>query len=213
MKKTDPSATSEQQPLKNIAQNSQRGRQNVEAKLIQSACALLAERGPRAVSIRDIATHAGVNHGQIHHYFGGKKGLITAAIRHMANEHAEHAIQRGLDEHDAPPPLSLGKDKQYIMSVIRTVLDGELELATIEIEDDISVPRHVLEKLTKQLGYRKPTLEIKSAMAASLSIELAWAALAPYILKMIDAKPDQVAKIEKFVGDTARNVIDQLETK
>jgi AcrR family transcriptional regulator len=193
------------QPLKD------RGRKNVEAKLIKSACKLLAQNGPKSVTIRDIATHAGVNHGQIHHYFGGKKALITAAIRHMANEHSEHAMQRGLDDHEAPPPLSLAKDKQYIMSIIRMVLDGELELATLEIGDDLSIPRHVLEKLTSQLGYRKPTLEIKSAMAASMAIELAWAALAPYILVMVDASPNQVEKIRKFVAKTSRGLLDQLE--
>lgn len=205
--------TTKQQSSKTTATPRQRGRESVEAKLIQSACELLAERGPKAVSIRDIAAKAGVNHGQIHHYFGGKKGLITAAVRRMAHEHAEHAGQRGLDKLDAPPPLSLAKDKQYIMSVIRAVLDGELELATLEIEDDISIPRHVLEKLTKQLGYRKPTLDIKSAMAVCMAIELAWAALEPYILKMVDANPNQQEKIRQFVAATSRDLLNQLEPK
>jgi AcrR family transcriptional regulator len=115
--------------------NPDRGRKNVEARLIKATCELLSRKGPRAVSIRDIAERAGVNHGQIHHYFGGKKGLISTAVRHMSQEHAEHVADRGLTKLDGPPPLTLGKDKTYVMSIIRLILDGELDLATLELED------------------------------------------------------------------------------
>ena len=30
---------------------------------------------------RHLAERAGVNHGQVHHYFGGKRGLLEAAMR------------------------------------------------------------------------------------------------------------------------------------
>ena len=55
-----------------------KGRKNVEKRLIDSAAELLSSLGPNQLSIRDIALHAGVNHAQIHHYFGGKQGLLEA---------------------------------------------------------------------------------------------------------------------------------------
>lgn len=52
---------------------SYKGRKNVERKLIRSAAELVGSVGPNQLSIIDIADHAGVNHAQIHHYFGGKQ--------------------------------------------------------------------------------------------------------------------------------------------
>jgi AcrR family transcriptional regulator len=48
--------------------------------LLEAAVELFAERGPASVSIRDIARHAGVNHGLIHRHFGSKDDLLAEAI-------------------------------------------------------------------------------------------------------------------------------------
>ena len=45
--------------------------------------------GPNQLTIRDIADHAGVNHAQIHHYFGSKDGLLSATYNLLAFEHVE----------------------------------------------------------------------------------------------------------------------------
>ena len=51
-----------------------KGRKSVEKRLIDSTEELVASISPNQLTIRDIADHAGVNHGQIHHYFGNKEG-------------------------------------------------------------------------------------------------------------------------------------------
>ena len=63
--------------------DNRRGRKNVEKKLIDSAAFLVGSVGPNQLTIRDIADHAGVNHAQIHHYFGGKKGLLIATYNNL----------------------------------------------------------------------------------------------------------------------------------
>ena len=70
-----------------MADNNRRGRKNVEKRLIDSASYLVGSVGPNQLTIRDIADHAGVNHAQIHHYFGGKKGLL------IATENGLHIIE------------------------------------------------------------------------------------------------------------------------
>ncbi|BFM14853.1 TetR/AcrR family transcriptional regulator [Maricurvus nonylphenolicus] len=192
---------------------SARGREAVEAKLIDSTCTLLASTGPNALSIRDIASHAGVNHGQIHHYFGGKQGLITAAIKKLAREHEEHAREGGLDEFEGPKHLTLGRDQNYVQAVIRSILDDQLDLAILDIEDNTSVPRHIMKAITKLLGHRKPTTEIKGFMASQMAIELAWAVFEPYIMAQIDAKPAEVAKIRQYVIDQMEEQRDLLAKK
>ncbi|MDY7105407.1 MAG: TetR/AcrR family transcriptional regulator [Actinomycetota bacterium] len=46
--------------------------------LIESALAVLAEDGPAAISLRDLARRAGVSHAAPTHHFGDKRGLFTA---------------------------------------------------------------------------------------------------------------------------------------
>ncbi len=48
--------------------------------LLASAVELFAEHGPASVSIRDVARHAGVNHGLVHRHFGSKDDLLAEAI-------------------------------------------------------------------------------------------------------------------------------------
>jgi TetR/AcrR family transcriptional regulator, repressor for neighboring sulfatase len=48
--------------------------------LLAAAVELFAEHGPASVSIRDVARHAGVNHGLVHRHFGSKDDLLAAAI-------------------------------------------------------------------------------------------------------------------------------------
>jgi AcrR family transcriptional regulator len=71
-----------------------RGEHAVRASLIATASDLFAARGPRAVSVREVADAAGVNHGLVHHYFGSKGGLVTAVLDHLAEEATEEINNR-----------------------------------------------------------------------------------------------------------------------
>ena len=48
--------------------------------LLASAVELFAEHGPASVSIRDVARHAGVDHGLVRRHFGSKDDLLAEAI-------------------------------------------------------------------------------------------------------------------------------------
>lgn len=61
-----------------------RGRKNVREALIQSASVLFAQRGPAAVSVREIAQHAQVNHGLVHRHFGSKNALLREVLNYLA---------------------------------------------------------------------------------------------------------------------------------
>ncbi len=176
-----------------------RGRANVEQKLLKAACKLLAEKGPKAVSNRDIAKLAGVNHGQIHHYFGSKRGLLEAAVSKLAHEHWAHIQVDGLT------PLALRKDKTYIMAIIRCAIDGELELATLELRENISVPRRALQKL---LDNRDPSeteteteTDMKGRMGAAMAIEMAWAVLEPFISATLDIESHEVDAVKQKITE------------
>ncbi|MFE4798756.1 TetR/AcrR family transcriptional regulator [Streptomyces sp. NPDC056708] len=58
-----------------------RTRQETEADLLAAAHRLLQRDGVLAgVNLREIATEAGVNHGQIYQYFGTRQALLRASV-------------------------------------------------------------------------------------------------------------------------------------
>jgi AcrR family transcriptional regulator len=56
------------------------GRDEIRAAVIAAATALFAERSPRAVSVREIAAAAGVQHSLVHRHFGTKDDLVREVL-------------------------------------------------------------------------------------------------------------------------------------
>jgi AcrR family transcriptional regulator len=60
------------------------GRDATTAALLDAAALLFGEKGPNAVTVREIAAHANVNHALMHRHFGSKEALLDAIIdKHM----------------------------------------------------------------------------------------------------------------------------------
>jgi len=101
-----------------------RGAAATKEALIAAFLRLVAERGVSAVSVRDVAAAAGVNHGLVHRHFGSKDGLVRAALARSAER--VHA--------DARPGLSarsfavLRENPLLPVVVARTCLDGPRDL-------------------------------------------------------------------------------------
>jgi AcrR family transcriptional regulator len=65
-----------------------RGRHDKEGRqraLVSAAIATFAERGFEAATTREVAERAGCSEGLIHRYFGGKQGLLLAALEQKAD--------------------------------------------------------------------------------------------------------------------------------
>jgi len=183
-----------------------KGRAAVEAALVAAAAELLATEGPRRAGIREIAKRAGVNHGQVHHYFGSKRALLQAAMRQLAAEHFANATERA-GGGAFPPPLSLTQDSRYWQAVIRLVLDGELEIARTEVDEGTSVPRRALHALAQRTGLDEPDVDLKAAMAASVALQLAWAALEEFVFIVLDVADDERDAVRARVATVAAQVL------
>jgi AcrR family transcriptional regulator len=59
---------------------------------------LFAQRGPAAVSVREIAQHAQVNHGLVHRHFGSKNALLRDVLNHLAVDIAAEVGDAGSNE-------------------------------------------------------------------------------------------------------------------
>lgn len=186
-----------------------RGSDAVKTALIEAAAAMLGEVGPRRVSVRDVAERAGVNHGQVHHYFGGKRGLLKAAMAFLARNHFERARQ--LSEGSVfPPILSLAEDTNYSRALCQSVMEGDLELASIEIEEGVSAPRHILRTLEDEEGNATTDLDIKAQLAAMAAMQLGWAAFEEFILLLIELESEDRDSLREKVKEVMQTVADGL---
>lgn len=175
-----------------------RSRENVEAALIAAAADLLGEVGPRSVSVRMIAERAGVNHGLVHHYFGGKAELLRAAMTRLVEEHRDFATEKS-GGRVVPAPLALNEDQRYLRAVVRAVLDGDDELATTELSTGYSIPRAALEHVAAKRHMAEPDIATKAEVAMEMALEMGWAALEPFIMAVVDAHGDDVVAIRDLV--------------
>lgn len=163
-----------------------KGRTNVEKALINSASELVGSIGPNQLSIRDIAEHAGVNHAQIHHYFGGKQGLLEATYKQLAFEHVEQLKRRNIGPGNlSTEPLSEVTDN-YFKAIIRAVLDGQMDLVRVQVNSNLSMSKKVLTQLTELKGVKNPTADMKAAVALVMVLEFGLAAMKPYIQEVLD---------------------------
>jgi AcrR family transcriptional regulator len=164
-----------------------RDRGDSEERLVQAAADLLGEVGPRAMTVRGVAERAGVNHGLVHHYFGGKDGLMRAAMTRLVEEHASFAKEKSGGD-PIPAPLALTEDQRYLRAVVRSVLDDEMQLALTEIDAGVSIPRAALDHAASVRRQAKPDLETKSVVALGMALEMGWAALEPFLFAVVDAR-------------------------
>lgn len=183
-----------------------RDRADAESRLIAAAADMLGEVGPRAMSVRAVAERAGVNHGLVHHYFGGKDGLLTAAMSRLVDEHAQFA--REMSRGSAlPAPLALSQDQRYLRAVVRAVLDGEMKLATMEIERGVSIPRGALQYAVAMRNMETPDVETKAMLAIGMALEMGWAALEPFLFAIAEVSGDEAQEVRDRVRQLTATVV------
>ena len=178
--------------------DNRRGRKNVEKKLIDSAAFLVGSVGPNQLTIRDIADHAGVNHAQIHHYFGGKKGLLIATYKQLAFTHVQQLERRKISPKNlGDEPLASITD-DYFKAIIRAVLDGQMYLVRVQIDSNLSMSRTTLKQLAELKNTKKPTSEMKSAVAIAMVVEFGLSSMEQYIDEVLEMTPNDKKVFMKY---------------
>jgi AcrR family transcriptional regulator len=72
------------------APRKRRSPEEAKAVILDAAQRLLAEHGPDAIGLKDVAREAGVSHALVSHYFGTYDGLVEATLqRHMLATRAQ----------------------------------------------------------------------------------------------------------------------------
>ncbi len=114
-----------------------RGPDAVRQSLIQSATQLMAMRSPRHISGRELAKHAGVNYGLIHHYFGTKDAVFAAAVTESTDEMAKRWDEDGIlpvNTSDAATSyrtfakLEVDEALSPMTALMRRIVNGQVEV-------------------------------------------------------------------------------------
>ena len=175
-----------------------KGRHSVEKALINSAAELVGSVGPNQLSIRDIADHAGVNHAQIHHYFGGKQGLLEATYKQLAFQHVEQLKRRDIGAGNlGDEPMSDITDN-YFKAIIRAVLDGNKDLLRVQVDSNLSASQNAVIELAKLYGTKKPTSEMKAAIALIMVLEFGLSSMKPYIQEVLEISEGEMQEFYKL---------------
>ena len=170
------------------------GRESVKQALIDATIDLIIEQGT-AVSVREIAARADVNHGLIHTYFGSKDALIIAAVD-LVNQRASE----GIDESGFPKPGLAGRRAGELAKIIaRMRLDQNQDLFTSHPISN----RWVDAILTTQPDVDE--LEAKAMVATASTLALGWPVFADHICEILELDDAQRAavndRIDAIVSD------------
>ena len=156
-----------------------RGRESVRAALIASAAQLFAERGPKAVSVRDVAKAAGVNHGLVHRHFGSKHGLLKAVMSELTDQIAEAVGEpqpgETLDEFMRSALAVTGDVGLHWRILARALLDGE---DPAELQGEFPVVARMLEAARRSAG--QSAIAPETLITVAISLGLGFLVFAPY---------------------------------
>lgn len=143
-----------------------RGQQAVRAALIEAAADLLAAKSN--VSVREIATRANVNHGLVHHYFGGKEQLEREVLEYLASQQHEllaNAVRTPRDLLEAAIDVARADDRFWRV-LGRMLLDGR---PIDRIQSAFPVVRRLIEALEAS-----GVAEARILVAEGLASVLGW---------------------------------------
>jgi AcrR family transcriptional regulator len=178
------------------------GRQDVVDALVEAASRLLSERNPASVSVREIAEAAGVNHGLVHHYFGGKQQLIIAVLDRRARALAG-SVAPDADVRSAIRAMFLGGDAQAFARLLAYArVEGWIGAGDLEGW----VTRRLLE-VARADG--APGLDdervLRVRVAGVLALMLGWETFRPTVLSL--AGLDEATPVDEELIDAALELL------
>ena len=162
-----------------------------------AAVELLAEHGPREVTMRKVAARAGVNHALIHRHYGTKEALIRAVVVEQSRQLGERAA--ALPRADAASMLRLLQDyPTYWRVLARVTLDDPALLADRQLPAATAA-------LALLAGGPAADEETRVAAAVAASTALGWLVFGPHLARVLDIEGTE--QFDDQVRDAVRRAV------
>ncbi len=162
----------------------QRRRETTTEGMLDAAEELFSTQGFTAVSVREIAEHAGVSHALVHRYLGPKEEIYRAVLRR--SENAIRAAAGDVEDVREAIPLMLReglKHRAYLRLIAHSVLHG--------LPFDSTMGRFPATERLVELAERRAAegdpgagrLDPRFAIAAVVSLYLGWVAVGDWVVR------------------------------
>ncbi len=171
-----------------------RGREQVYAATIQAATALFAERGIAAVSVREVATRAGVNPALVHRYVGGKQVLVRAVLTSLIDR-----MRGDLDTFASNViPVLPTSPEQTLATYQRIAAHIVIEGGDIrDYQSEFPVIRHIIEEIQNRTGVDARTARLRGAQIFAL--DLAVRLFEPVLMQAAGLEPTDAGDLHRRV--------------
>lgn len=172
------------------------GREQVVDALLGAAADLFAERGPAAVSTREVARRARVNHGLVHRHFGTKDDLVRAVIDRLLAD-ARARFGDGTGEMARTELLTaVASDDRYWKVLARSLLDGH---AGEVLRGRFPLVRTAVERLRRgqRDGTVDPALDARELAGSALALLLGWLLFEPFIAAAVGLERVSTERLRK----------------
>ncbi len=180
-----------------------RGRDAVRLNLMAAAVALLADRPPTEVTTKEIAAHAGVNHGQVHHYFASKEHLIAQSIRYGVEP-----LMQAIDDGEVATPVPIRTE--YRLPIWRTLAHiASTEEWINEAYERAPLVRRSVTIIADRLGLPETASTVHAQAAIVHALELGWAVYRDIIEYGLDAIGGDVPAIRHRLALMSCRVVDE----
>ena len=173
------------------------GRDAVMAAVQDAAVELLAEHGPREVTVRAVASRAGVNHALIHRHFGTKDALLRAVVTEESRRIGAEAAALGRSGADAMLAL-LREHGAYWRLLARVVLD-EPELLAAE---QLPAAAAALAVIT---GGTEADDATRADAAAAAATALGWLVFGPHLARVL--RVDDRGAVDARIAQAVRRTV------
>lgn len=182
------------------------GRDAVRAAIIASARELFSTKGYAAVGVREIASHAGVNHGLVHRHFGSKEEVLRAVLQGMFSDVgalANSSLKPGSPDFiEKLYPLAAAR-KQDWQILMRAVLDGfDFTAAGFEFPITGAVMGHTAVRRGKR------DREARIRAGAIIGGGLGWLLLETYLSPVLGLAGEDVDKLRYRMGQLYQTLTD-----
>lgn len=185
-----------------------RGPENVVAAVVDAATRLFAERGPHAVSLRDIAREAGVNYGLIHYYFGTKvdvqRAVFSASSYRVADRLTEAGdVQSMLDQFWQASP---GADS-YVRMLVWFLLEGQDMGEILGRSPTVVRLTGAIQHAYDEVQVEGPRFDARLVAATTVMLTMAWRLFSPFLIPAAGMEDRSPVELRAELGELAKLLI------
>lgn len=170
-----------------------RGPDAVRRALIDAATSLMAVRSPRQISGRELAQHAGVNYGLIHHYFGTKDNVFADAVAEATSDMGERWDEGGM----------LPVNTSEAAASYRTFAKLELDESRNPIRDLI---QRILTAQASATGRPVDDPDLQADVAIATALQFGWGAFEDEIFGALEMHGADLDDLRSRVSERSRRL-------